>query len=574
MTSAKASPTVWMNVTTSANWKRPPVGIVRVEQALCGELEKLYGHENFKRCVWLDGQFVEWSPEDPELSPHISRAIDAVLPKTVSFDLARLFLAKAIKKFEVPAQTAGAASRGIQLVVPTAPAVPLRPVFGDVLISVGLDWDQPYTRHFYELNKKCGVKVITCCYDLIPVLFPQYCVGEVAQRFKEYFTQLSWGSTAVLCISNQTQHDYLNLCREIGAPIRPTQVIPLGDNVPGEGGIVSPQLLQLVSEPFVLYVSTIERRKNHEVLYRAYHLLVKAGHKEKLPKLVFVGMPGWGVGELLKDLELDPLTQGLVVQLNHVNDAELNLLYKRAEFCVYPSLYEGWGLPVGEALALGKPVLASAKGSLPEVGGNLVRYVDPWNVQAWADSILELIESPQKLQAMTDDTVKNYEPRKWHDTAMVVKQFIDQLTPTKALQFELTPGYDMSTEVGVHAGGELISLGAEGYLMYGPHRSLPAGRFRVVISAVSEEQSGGSVRIDFVADKGKKVYFSENKKLKGSDVVDSVLADFYVDLSEQVDDFEIRCRTSEGVNLTISKINIQEIRDITHQLPNKSKELV
>ena len=70
-------------------------------------------------------------------------------------------------------------------------------------------------------------------------------------------------------------------------------------------------------------------------------------------------MPGWGVGDLLKDIELDPLTKGMIVQLNHVNDAELLRLYESSMFCVFPSLYEGWGLPVGEALSLGKAVLCS-----------------------------------------------------------------------------------------------------------------------------------------------------------------------------------------------------------------------
>ena len=56
------TPKIWMNVTTSANWHRAPVGIVRVEQSLCSELSRLYG-EQFKQCVWQDGDFIEWSPK-------------------------------------------------------------------------------------------------------------------------------------------------------------------------------------------------------------------------------------------------------------------------------------------------------------------------------------------------------------------------------------------------------------------------------------------------------------------------------------------------------------------------------
>ena len=201
--------------------------------------------------------------------------------------------------------------------------------------------------------------------------------------------------------------------------------LPLGDNMPSGGGEISLEVEEVASQPFILFVSSIERRKNHEVLYRAYHLLCKEGKRSQLPKLVFVGMPGWGVGDLLKDIELDPLTKGMIVQLNHVNDAELLRLYESSMFCVFPSLYEGWGLPVGEALSLGKAVLCSDRGSLPEVGGDLVRYVDPWSPRAWADEIFRMaidetwrLESEQKAKA-------EYHLRTWAEGAMSVKDAID-----------------------------------------------------------------------------------------------------------------------------------------------------
>jgi glycosyltransferase involved in cell wall biosynthesis len=556
----KRIPTVWINVTTSANWNRPPVGIIRVEQALRDELTKLLGSNVFKQCIWSDGEFLEWLPETSYLNKRHEKAINLIFPRSKSFDTSRKFLSNALKLFErKPAEGDSSSTDPVELSIPINSHSNLKPTFGDFIISVGLDWDQPYTADFFAISKKKGIKIITCCYDLIPVLFPQYCVGDVASRFKDYFNMLTWGSSAVLCISKQTQKDYLTLCSQLGAPERPTCILPLGDNVPSGNGDVSPAIEAVLAEPFILFVSTIERRKNHEVLYRAYHLLCRLGHKHLLPKLVFVGMTGWGVGDLLKDIELDPLTQGLIIQLNHVNDGELGELYKKALFCVYPSLYEGWGLPVGEALAVGKAVLASNQGSLPEVGGSLVRYLDPWNPKSWADAILELATSPSAIQQMERKVVEQYEVRTWAGAAKSVEQLIDQLTADDGdVQTVLYPGYDMSTQVGLHVGPCIKATGKEGFLIYGPHQSLSSGNYRVKLYDQPYLRTAGLLTVDFVADQGQTCLWRgaiDIKAAAGSEEI--LLTEFEVCIPMDVSDYEIRCIVGSN-NICLSRIVIDQ----------------
>jgi glycosyltransferase involved in cell wall biosynthesis len=462
-----------MNVTTSANWQRPPVGIVRVERSLCAELGKLYG-ASFRQCVWQGDRFVEWVPQlesqgvsvESTLQPASAErpAAASVLPPMFPILPRKLALAAvgqgllslmpgrvrpyfnrvlyALRPRVVRLLTSSwfqrrlnglrrrAAERGGVVAVPEQPVLAkLDPgaLFSpdDVLISVGLDWDYPYYKQFYALRRYKGVKVVTCCYDLIPVLFPQYCVGNVAGIFTSYFLDVADGSDLVLCISKQTEKDLNDMLERTGGARPPTHVFPLGDNVPVAGSEeISPTVKAICKEPFILFVSTIERRKNHEVLYRAYHLLCKDGKRANLPKLLFVGMQGWGVDELMKDIELDPVTQGLIVRLNHVSDAELRALYEAARFCVFPSLYEGWGLPVGEALSMGKAVICSDRGSLPEVGGDLVRYVEPWNPQAWAEEIYRMATDDGWREQWELRAAKHYRSRKWSDAAMSVKSGI------------------------------------------------------------------------------------------------------------------------------------------------------
>jgi glycosyltransferase involved in cell wall biosynthesis len=560
-----SGPLVWMNVTTSANWNRPPVGIVRVEEALCAELARIYG-SRFRRCVWMDGTFVEWTGSSVRPNKQLDEALDVLLPNVPTFDLARRVLAGRLTQLNPGRKSS---REGLNALLSSDISLAgherIKPGEGDILISVGLDWDQPYSTELFRYAKYTGLKIITCCYDLIPVLFPQYCVGDVASKFKSYFDLLNWSSSAVLCISQQSQKDLLDLWEQTGANPRPTKVIPLGDNVPSGKGSISSEVKTITSSPFILFVSTIERRKNHEVLYKAYHLLCRAGLRDKLPKLVFVGMPGWGVGDLLKDIELDPLTQGLVVQLNHVNDAELLELYKKARFCVYPSLYEGWGLPVGEALSLGKVVLSSDQGSLPEVGGNLVRYVQAWNPQAWADAIYELATDEEELRRLADNVEKNYVSRKWRDTAQVVAEVVDSLANEPVREIELYPGYDFSTQSGIHVGHKLRATGHAGFLMHGPFLGLQAGQYSVEVKILQPEGSRTrKIHFDVVSENGKTVlekYTLPAQKHDAPSDGAAITVSLSLNLSRYYNDIEIRCQIEEGESFDIESV---EVRRETH----------
>lgn len=467
--------TIWINVTTSATWHRAAVGIVRVERELRDNLKKFYPDGQFRECIWTgsgfaeietssfdscssyeiagDTQFRSMETGEPMyLLPVLSkrRAIVSIVQGILSLAPTRLRpivdrmiracrepIGKAINAIALRRSRKRASLNQIGQQNSTWETADrfeskyrdLTHPFntGDVLISVGLDWNYPFYKFFYFLRTRKQVRIVTCCYDLIPVLYPQYCVGEVASLFTSYFLDIADGSDLVLCISKQSEKDLLELIDRTGGRKIKTHVFPLGDNLPSGGGDISLQVEEVASQPFILFVSSIERRKNHEVLYRAYHLLCKEGKRSQLPKLVFVGMPGWGVGDLLKDIELDPLTEGMIVQLNHVNDAELLRLYQSSMFCVFPSLYEGWGLPVGEALSLGKAVICSDRGALPEVGGDLVRYCDPWNVRAWADEMFRFV-SDDALRLEWEGKVKaHYKFKAWLDGAISVRAALDSL---------------------------------------------------------------------------------------------------------------------------------------------------
>ena len=212
-------------------------------------------------------------------------------------------------------------------------------------------------------------------------------------------------------------------------------MIRLGCQLPGAGATVpsaiAPDVAEVLTRRCILFVSTIERRKNHEILYRAYVRLVEQGERD-LPLLVFVGMPGWGVGELLSDLRLDTRVYPLVRILSRVSDADLARLYQHALFTVYPSRYEGWGLPVAESLAAGKFCLASNAASIPEIGGDLIEYLDPECLPQWVERLKWHFDHPEAVAAREAAIRKSFVPMPWSGTAAGILKAAQRLQGHRA----------------------------------------------------------------------------------------------------------------------------------------------
>jgi glycosyltransferase involved in cell wall biosynthesis len=130
-------------------------------------------------------------------------------------------------------------------------------------------------------------------------------------------------------------------------------------------------------EHFVLFVSTIEIRKNHQLLIDVWQRLIEKHGWAAVPHLVFVGRAGWLVDNMMRRLEESHNLDGKVVIASGLADAELEHAYRSCRLTVFPSLSEGWGLPVAESLEHGKFCVASDRASIPEVGGDLADYFDP-----------------------------------------------------------------------------------------------------------------------------------------------------------------------------------------------------
>ncbi len=287
----------------------------------------------------------------------------------------------------------------------------------DVYLSMGLDWDHKDLPYLFGQKKQIGFKVVLFCYDIIPILLPHLCVGNVAAFFAKYFADVAWCADDVFCISEHSKKDLRRFLKSIDAPVPSMQVVRLGASLSSTVSTpIDPTILALARMPYLLFVSTIERRKNHEVLYRAYLQLIEAG-MTKLPRLVFVGKLGWGVNDFLADVKFDQRIQGYITILHYVTDAELKYLYQHADFTLFPSLYEGWGLPVAESLMSGKFCLASNRSSVPEVGQGFIQYIDPWDINAWAQQIAYFVAHPEEVKLREAKITAQYQATTWQQAS-------------------------------------------------------------------------------------------------------------------------------------------------------------
>lgn len=467
---------IWYDITTLRYWRRAAVGVVRMEHQIarflldCGEAQIRFCWFNKAqgRFYALDRAEVEaemrridsyvtaaasTGPAAPKALEHRLMAqverLAGRLPARQRPLLRRLVIAakplarqgfsllRAVKyalqrriaswrgRLAGPGHAAlsvSAAGRGVEFAA------------GDIYVSLGLDWEYKDWKAIYALKRRLGFGAILCCYDIIPIKYPHLCVADASRVFAHYFVDLAWVADHIFCISECSQRDLKAFLDGIGAPVPSSSVIRLGSDLPAlpedlehsaDGAID-----RLLGEDFILFVSTIERRKNHETLYRAYTRLIDEGIAG-LPKLVFVGMRGWGVNDLMADLALDPRVQDKIVLLDRVDDADLARLYRKARFSCYPSLYEGWGLPVAESLSFGKFCLSSHAASLPEVGGDFVQYLDPWDVPGWAAALRRLIAAPEEVARLEARIRAEYRAPQWRDSALMLLARARQLQLTK-----------------------------------------------------------------------------------------------------------------------------------------------
>jgi glycosyltransferase involved in cell wall biosynthesis len=258
-------------------------------------------------------------------------------------------------------------------------------------------------------------RVITV-HDLSFLHYPEHLTAESRRYYNE---QIGWAVAAADRISADSEHTRQDLIRLVGAPPDKVRTIPLAANPlyrkPVAAEAVGATLAGLGLEAgYVLFVGTLEPRKNVPLLLRAYQ--TARGEGGVTVPLVLVGSKGWLYDEIFATVEVLELRDA-VRHLGGVDDATLAHLYHGAGLLAMPSLYEGFGLPALEAMHCGCPVVASDRGSLPEVVGEAGLLLPPDDTAAWAGAMVRVLGDGALRAEMARGGRRKAETFSWEMTA-------------------------------------------------------------------------------------------------------------------------------------------------------------
>lgn len=298
----------------------------------------------------------------------------------------------------------------------------------DHIVMIGTNWNTSPVEKLARQHSKRGERVSQIIYDLIPYRYPQYCVDSLVAKFNAFLNRSRSFASQYICISEATKNDLLDYLSDFNSDV-PVKSWPLAHEFEGyqqnEKCTESTQLehLKKIRIPYVLCVGTIEVRKNGIALLEVWQRLLKE-LGGKTPQLVFAGKYGWKIEPFKKLLQEDLSLQRVVTIIPQATDADLAALYQKCLFFVYPSLVEGWGLPVGEAAWFGKYSVVSSSSSLPEVCGDLVDYVDPGNISAITQSIKRAVLD-EEYRKQRENNIAQASLRSWKDVAVHLKQILE-----------------------------------------------------------------------------------------------------------------------------------------------------
>jgi glycosyltransferase involved in cell wall biosynthesis len=255
---------------------------------------------------------------------------------------------------------------------------------------------------------------VVTIHDLGYYAFPQ--AHEWRQRL-----YLDWGTrwsvaaaTRVIAISHATAAD---LARMGGARAAKIRVV---HEAAGALPVPTPQETAAVcaryglTGPYALYVGTLQPRKNLARLLTAYERLCERG--EAIFDLVLAGKVGWLSQEIVAQAERSRYAERIHLP-GYVADADLPALIAGARLFTFPSLYEGFGLPILEAQSLGVAVMSAKGSSLPEVAGDAALYVDPTDVEAIAQAMLRLSQDEALRQELIEAGYRNVQRFSWAKVA-------------------------------------------------------------------------------------------------------------------------------------------------------------
>lgn len=284
--------------------------------------------------------------------------------------------------------------------------------------------------HFMNYHVPPGVsgKIITMVYDMVYKAFPETMNKKTLTMLCLNMKRSCSRADAIITISSFSKNEII---KYLDVPPEKIYVMPCGvDSTIFHAQYDAEQVSKVkdiygISDDYYLYLGTLEPRKNIVRLIEAYSLL--RSRNSCVPKLVIAGGKGWLYDDIFAKVNQLGL-QDDVLFTGYVDTSHVPLLFKGAYAFVFPSIYEGFGLPPLEAMACGTPVITSNVASLPEVVGDAALLVDPYSVDSIADGMEKIISDSQLRFHLSKRGLKRASEFSWDNSARIVLDIYSKLS--------------------------------------------------------------------------------------------------------------------------------------------------
>ncbi len=268
-----------------------------------------------------------------------------------------------------------------------------------------------HSLHYSFPLLKLGARRVITIHDLTFFIYPELHTRVKRHYFRWFTRQAAHSRNTLICVSNSTAADLKRIFPRHNAEVH---VVPLAIGHGPQGDLPFEPLREKfrLHRPYILFVGTLEPRKNIVSLLEAYRHISES--RDEL--LVIVGKKGWfyeSIFTKVKELELNERVRFT----GFVSEEEKFALIRHCRIFIYPSLYEGFGLPVLEALSMGIPTITSNISSMPEVAGDAALLIDPLSVNEIAGAMSLLLSDPGIQDRLKQNAWKQARLFSWERTA-------------------------------------------------------------------------------------------------------------------------------------------------------------
>jgi glycosyltransferase involved in cell wall biosynthesis len=295
------------------------------------------------------------------------------------------------------------------------------------LPKMGYRWSADILHVTYVAPLHVPCSLVVSVHDVSFKQYPEFFSTKERLLFATLLPMSLRRASAVITLSSHAKQEILTFYpflegKVYDIPLAASSLFRQIDEVESLNKI---RLRYRLDHDFILAVGNIQPRKNLNRLIQAFKSVRQKINKVKL---VIVGQAQWQASAIYAAIRQNGLEKD-VIFTGYVTDEDLVLLYNSARIFIYPSLYEGFGLPILEAMSCGTPVITSNLSSMPEVAGDAALLVDPYSDEHMVDAILQIWEDESLALSLSERGLYRSQNFSWHETAlktlMVYKKILD-----------------------------------------------------------------------------------------------------------------------------------------------------